>query len=42
MFGFLRDRRGSRFAMGVVLHTGRNAVPFGDRLWALPYSALWA
>ena len=39
---FLRDKLGSRFAMGVVLHTGRKAVPFGDKLWALPYSALWA
>lgn len=39
---FLRDKLGSRFAMGVVLHTGRKAVPFGDGLWALPYSALWA
>lgn len=39
---FLRDKLGSRFAMGVVLYTGRTAVPFGDRLWALPCSALWA
>lgn len=39
---FLRDKLGARFAMGVVLHTGTEAVPFGDRLWALPYSALWS
>ena len=39
---FLRDKLGTRFSMGVVFHTGRDAVPFGDRLWALPYSALWA
>lgn len=39
---FLRDRLGSRFAMGVVLYTGTQALPFGDRLWALPYSSLWA
>ncbi len=38
---FLRDRLGDRFSLGVVLHTGREAVPFGDRLLALPYSALW-
>jgi hypothetical protein len=25
-----------------VLYTGTNALPFGDRLWALPYSAMWA
>jgi len=39
---FLRDKLGSRFTIGVVLYTGTNALPFGDRLWALPYSALWA
>ena len=38
---FLRDKLGSRFAMAVVLYTGKQALPFGDRLWALPYSALW-
>lgn len=38
---FLRDKVGDRFAMGVVLYTGRQPLPFGDRLWALPYSALW-
>ena len=37
----LRDRLGARFKIGVVFHTGREAVPFGDRLLALPYSALW-
>lgn len=39
---FLRDKLGKRFTMGVVFHTGTDALPFGDRLWALPYSALWA
>lgn len=39
---FLREKLGARFALGVLLHTGTEAVPFGDRLWALPYSALWA
>jgi len=38
---FLRDKLGERFSLGVVLHTGTQAVPFGDRLWALPYSAMW-
>ena len=38
---FLRDKLGDRFRLGVVLHTGPAAVPFGDRLLALPYSALW-
>lgn len=38
---FLRDKLKDRFAMGVVLYTGKQPLPFGDRLWALPYSALW-
>jgi hypothetical protein len=37
----LRDKLGDRFMLGVVFHTGTSAVPFGDRLLALPYSALW-
>ena len=39
---FLRDKLGDRFTLGVVLYTGREALPFGNRLWALPYSALWS
>jgi predicted AAA+ superfamily ATPase len=39
---FLRDKLKHRFAMGVVLYTGNQPLPFGDRLWALPYSALWS
>lgn len=39
---FLRDKLKGRFAMGVVLYTGKQPLPFGDRLWALPYSALWS
>jgi predicted AAA+ superfamily ATPase len=37
----LRDRLGERFVLGVVLHTGADTLPFGDRLWAAPVSALW-
>lgn len=37
----LRDRVGSAWRMGVVLHTGAQGMPFGDRLCALPVSALW-
>lgn len=39
---FLRDKLGSRLTSGVVLYTGANALPFGDRLWALPLSTLWS
>jgi uncharacterized protein len=38
---YLRDRLGERFCAGAVLHTGPQTLPFGDRLWALPVSALW-
>ncbi|WP_148046108.1 hypothetical protein [Nocardioides marmoriginsengisoli] len=39
---FLRDKLGSRFSLGVVFYTGTKPLPFGERLWALPYSALWS
>lgn len=38
----LRDRLGAAFATGVVLYSGARTLPFGDRLWALPVSALWS
>jgi predicted AAA+ superfamily ATPase len=39
--GTLRDRVGERFSAGVLLHCGRDVSPLGDRLWAMPISALW-
>jgi len=39
---FLQARLGDRFAHGVVLYTGDKALPFGDRLTALPIQALWS
>lgn len=38
---YLRDRLTDRFVAGIVLHTGERAIPFGDRLWALPLATLW-
>ena len=38
---WLRDRLGDRFAAGIVLHLGQRASSFGDRIWAVPVSALW-
>lgn len=32
---------GDKFRRGVVLYTGRESVPFGSNLHALPVSALW-
>lgn len=37
----LAEAVGDRFAMGMVLYDHDRAVPFGDRLWALPLSCLW-
>jgi hypothetical protein len=37
----LADMAGPGFTLGVVLHTGRNALRFGPRMWALPVAALW-
>jgi predicted AAA+ superfamily ATPase len=38
---YLRDKLGVRFKAGVVLHTGSETHPFGDRLAAVPLSGLW-
>lgn len=38
----LRESRGDDFVAGVVLHPGERTVAFGERLWAMPVSALWA
>ena len=37
----LAEDAGSRFHRGIVLYAGRTVVPFGERLHALPISALW-
>ncbi|HRD60556.1 MAG TPA: ATP-binding protein [Nocardioides sp.] len=38
----LRDKLGDRFRLGVLLYTGNQPLPFGDRLWALPLESLWS
>lgn len=38
----LAEACGARFAFGAVLYDGSAAVPFGDRLAAVPLSRLWA
>ncbi|HEX9683892.1 MAG TPA: ATP-binding protein [Acidimicrobiales bacterium] len=37
----LRDSTGERFRAGAVLYTGRQTVPQGERIWAVPLCALW-
>jgi predicted AAA+ superfamily ATPase len=36
------ERLGDRFAAGVLLHTGQQAVPLGPRIAALPIAAIWS
>jgi uncharacterized protein len=38
----LRDARGSSFRAGVIVASVAQTTPLGDRLWAMPYSGLWA
>ncbi len=38
----LRDARQVGFRAGIVVYAGAQTVPLGDRLWAVPYSGLWA
>lgn len=38
----LAERLGKDLVVGVVLYTGGQTLPFGDRMRAVPLSALWA
>lgn len=38
---WLRDKLGDRFVAGIVLHLGSHTLSHGDRLLAMPMSALW-
>jgi uncharacterized protein len=38
----LRDARDGSFRAGVIVASVAQTTPLGDRLWAVPYSALWA
>ncbi len=38
----LQEQTGQDFACGVILYRGDQFIPFGNRLWAVPISALWA
>jgi uncharacterized protein len=37
----LADACGGGFKLGLVLYDGERAVPFGERLFALPVSCVW-
>jgi hypothetical protein len=38
----LRNQLGRKFLAGIVLYTGDQLVPFGDKLWLMPLPTLWA
>lgn len=38
---WLRDKAGDRFVRGYVLHLGQRTLSLGDRISAVPLSALW-
>lgn len=38
----LRDRLGKRLLLAGILHPGERPLPFGEGVWALPLSYLWA
>lgn len=38
----LQETEGAIFQRGIVLYTGREVVPFGENLWAVPMSFWWA
>ena len=38
----LRDVVQTTFTNGVVLYDGESVVPFGNKLYAVPISSLWA
>jgi hypothetical protein len=39
---YLREKLGSRFKAGVVVHAGAHTLPLGERIWAMPVSGLWS
>lgn len=38
----LQETESAIFQRGIVLYAGREVVPFGDKLWAVPLSVWWA
>jgi len=36
-----RNTIGNKFKKGIVLYTGEDLVPFGNKLWAVPVNYLW-
>lgn len=39
---YCKERLGERWHCGVILYTGTDVMPLGNKLWLLPISALWS
>ena len=39
---YAKEQLGQRWHRGVILHPGQQAVPLGNRMWLLPFSAMWS
>jgi predicted AAA+ superfamily ATPase len=37
-----KELLGDKFKKGIVIYTGKDIIPFGDRLWAVPVNYLWS
>ncbi len=37
----LAELHQEKFTGGIVLYAGKDAVPFGKNLWAVPFHVLW-
>lgn len=35
------NNAGNSFRAGIVLYTGKEVLPMGENLWAMPISTLW-
>jgi len=36
-----QELAGKDFIGGIVLYSGKDVAPFGNNLWAVPFSVLW-
>lgn len=37
----LKSHTSDKFKYGIILYSGRDVIPFGENLYAVPFSALW-
>lgn len=38
---FLRELAGDKFQAGIVLYSGKELFPMGEKMWAVPLSTVW-